>query len=270
MICQWKDRFFSVDKKGYAVPAVEKTIALLEHLGKLRRGMTLSDLSSELGIAKTSVFSILHTLEAHNYVRKTDDGLFHLGLKLYSLGMASLEHIDVKTVFVPLMKQLRDETHFTVHLVAYDQGETVCLEKIDGDGMIRFQSYIGERKAMNTSASGKAIAAYLPEAELKRMFAKGLNRSTPRSIVTEAALREHLERVREQGFAVDDEEGEIGVRCIGTPIFMADNLVFGAISVSTLASSLPESAVASYAAKLSAVCEKLSRELGYRGIYPRP
>jgi IclR family acetate operon transcriptional repressor len=167
------------------------------------------------------------------------------------------------------LEQLKNETRFTVHLAAYDHGETVCIEKIEGPGTIRFLSYIGERKLMNTSSVGKAIAAYLPENELQVVFSKGFNNLTPNSITNERALREHLKQVREYGYAVDDEEGEIGVRCLGAPIFMEDGFLFGAVSLSTLKSNLPVQEFHVYGKKLMEVAEQLSRNLGYSGHYPR-
>lgn len=253
----------------YAVPALEKSVAILEHLAKHRQGLSLSDLCQDLNLPKTTVFSILQTLESYSYVRKNSDGLYNLGLKLYSLGMDSIRHIDTQSTFVPYMERLRDETQFTVHLCAYDHGETVCIEKIEGAGLIRFQSYVGERKRMNTTAVGKVIMAYLPEEDLQLAFAKGFNSPTPNSITTESAMREHLKQVREHGYAIDDEEGEIGVRCIGVPIFMENGLLFGSISLSTLKSHLPVQKFSEYGEKLIAVGRELSQLLGYTGPYPR-
>jgi IclR family acetate operon transcriptional repressor len=177
--------------------------------------------------------------------------------------------LDTKDVFLPYLEQLRDNTHFTVHLCAYDKGETVCIEKIEGPGTIRFLSYVGERKLMNTSSGGKAIAAYLPENELNVMFSKGFSCLTPNSITNEHALRDHLNQIREYGYAVDDEEGEIGVRCLGAPIFMDDGFIFGAASLSTLKNNLPAQKFPEYSEKLMKVTEELSRLLGYTGPYPQ-
>ncbi|MFK7693184.1 IclR family transcriptional regulator [Paenibacillus sp. HJGM_3] len=256
-------------KTKYSVPALEKTIAILGYLSRHRGGLPMSDLVNALKLPKTSVFSILQTLEAHNYIQKDKKGLFRLGLKLYSLGMASLRNLDTKDDFLPYLEQLRDDTHFTVHLVAYDKGETVCIEKIEGPGMIRFLSYVGERKLMNTSSGGKAIAAYLPENDLRVIIAKGFNCLTPNSITNEHAFRDHLAQIREYGYAVDDEEGEIGIRCLGAPIFMEDGFIFGAVSLSTLKNNLPAQKFPEYSEKLMKVAEELSRLLGYTGPYPK-
>ncbi|WP_169089269.1 IclR family transcriptional regulator [Paenibacillus sp. PL91] len=157
---------------------------------------------------------------------------------------------------------MRDETHFTVHLCTYDNGESICLEKIEGFGSVRFLSYVGERKPLNVSACGKAIAAFLPEHELQKLFAKGLVSLTDNSISSESAFREHLKQIREYGYSIDDEEGELGVRCVGTPIFRDNQQIFGAISISTLKGNLPMQKVAEYGDKLMGTAKILSGFLG--------
>lgn len=252
----------------YTVPALEKSIAILDCLSSMDKGVSFSDLSKELGLPKTSVYTILNTLESHGFIRKSAGGAYHLGLKLYSLGMSAIRGIDTASAIVPYMEKLRDETNFTVHLVAYDKGEQVCLEKIEGFGMVRFQSHKGERKKMNTSGAGKSIAAYLPERELQLVIAKGLVSLTENSIATEQAFREHLQQVRRCGYAVDDEEGELGVRCIGVPLFMSDGIVFGAISMTTLKGNLPVHTLSQYGNTLIETGREISAQLGYRGRYP--
>jgi IclR family acetate operon transcriptional repressor len=257
-----------MENAKYSVPALEKMIVILDYLAK-HGGISLSDVSCELKMPKTSVFSILQTLESHNYIRKDKKGAFHLGLMLYSLGMSALQNLNTKETLTPYLEQLKNDTHFTVHLGAYNRGETICIEKIEGPGTIRFLSYVGERKLMNTSSIGKAIAAYLPENELRIVISKGFNKLTPYSITDERTFREHLAQIRRKGFSVDDEEGEIGVRCLGAPIFMEDGLLFGAISLSTLKTNLPELKYEEFGGKLTGTAEKLSRLLGYSGPYPK-
>lgn len=121
---------------------------------------------------------------------------------------------------------------------------------------------------MNTSAAGKSIAAYLPEQELQLVLAKGLHALTENSIATEQAFREHLQQVRRSGYAIDDEEGELGVRCIGVPLFMSDGIVYGAVSMTTLKGNLPVHALPQYGDLLIKAGSEISVQLGYRGPYP--
>jgi DNA-binding IclR family transcriptional regulator len=253
----------------YSVPALDKAVAILEMLAQAKDGASFGEIIKELQLPKTSVYTILNTLEGYGLVRKRSDNAYDLGLKLYSLGMTALRKINVDTSIVPYLEKLRDSTHFTVHLCAYENGETVLLEKIEGPGMVRFQSIVGERKRMNTTGCGKAAAAYLGEEDLELMFSKGLNCFTANSISTEPAFRAHLNQIREFGYAIDDEEGEIGVRCIGVPLFMSDARVFGSISLTTIKSNLSLQQVPEYAEQLIAVGGDISRLLGYKGEYPR-
>ncbi|GGD98344.1 IclR family transcriptional regulator [Paenibacillus nasutitermitis] len=249
---------------SYSVPALEKSISIIECLAQSTDGLSLSAICKKLDLPKTSVYAILCTLEAHNYIRKNPGGTYNLGLSFYSLGMLSVRHIDSKQLFVPHLEALRNETTYTVHLCTYDNGESVCLEKIEGLSTIRFLSYVGERKLMNVSACGKAMAAYLPEKELQVMFSKGMLSLTPNSINTEQAFREHLEQIRQYGYSIDDEEGEMGVRCVGAPIFTEGHQVFGAISVSTLKGNLPMQKIPEYGEKLIQTAKIISASLGYK------
>ncbi|WP_171656085.1 IclR family transcriptional regulator [Paenibacillus foliorum] len=252
----------------YSVPALEKAFSIIEHLSKSTGGLSISELSSELNIPKTSVFSILNTMEAHNYVRKTANGAYKLGLQLYSIGMTAINLVNIRGVSVPYMEQLRKDTHCTVHLSVYDNGEVMYIDKLEGPGMVGFHTFVGQRKRPNTCASGKAVLAHIPDSELKMVIAKGLDCFTPNSLCTEAALREHLEQVRAFGYSVDDEEEEIGVRCVGAPIFNHLGVVYGAISVTTIKNNMPMQKLPEIGALLLHIGEQISHQLGYIGNYP--
>jgi DNA-binding IclR family transcriptional regulator len=259
-----------MEKKSakYSVPALEKSFSIIEHLSKSTSGLSISELSSELNIPKTSVFSILNTMEAHNYVRKTSSGAYKLGLQLYSIGMTVINSVNIMELSIPYMEQIRKDIHCTVHLSVYDNGEVVYINKLEGPGLVGFQTFVGQRKRPNTSASGKAVLAHLPDSELKMVVAKGLDCFTPNSLCTEAALRENLEQVRSFGYAVDDEEEEIGVRCLGAPIFNQLGVVYGAISVTTIKNNMPMQKLPEIGSLLLHVGKQISNQLGYSGIYP--
>lgn len=255
----------------YAVPALEKSVAILEYLAAQGSGgHTLSEISQALAVPKTSAFAILNTLEHHNLVRKSSDGQYTLSLRLFSLGMSALRNFDINKTIVPHMERLRDETNFTVHLAGHDHGEQICLAKMESRSMVRFSSYVGQRKRMNTTACGKAIAAYLSEGELRHAVGKGFDICTPNSIADEPTFRGHLADIRKSGYAVDDEEGEFGVRCIGIPLFMPGGVIFGAISLSTLKNNLSLHVLQQLSARMIETGARVSAELGYAGPYPPP
>jgi len=250
-------------KNSYTVPALEKAFSILEHIAHSSSGYGLKDIHQELGIAKTTTFSILMTLIDCGFIRKTPDGLFVPTLKLTSLGIKAREFAYDANFILPQLEKLRESTGFTVFLCMYDNGEQVVLEKLDGTGTVMFKAYVGQRKRLNTSGSGKAIAAYLSPSDLQLVLDRGLEKFTTDSIADEGAFLAHLEEVRKHGYAVDDNEGEMGVRCVGAPIFMYGNRLYGAVSISTLNENLPLSEVPKYAKTLLGVTTDISKKLGF-------
>jgi len=250
-------------KKSYNVPAVEKAVLILEYITHSEGGRSLRDIHTDLNIAKTTVFSTLMTLTECGFVRKSSDGLYLPTLKLTMLGAKARSFAYDSNFVRPRLEVLRDKTGFTVFFCAYDKGELFVLEKIDGFSGVIFQTNVEQRKHINTSGSGKAMAAFINPTELQAVLDKGLKKLTENSICEEEAFLQHLEEIRKQGYAFDDNEGEMGVRCIGAPVFMYNGIVYGAVSVSTLSEKLLLSDVSKYATMVQEVAEDISRSLGY-------
>lgn len=251
------------NKKSYTVPAVEKAMLILEYLTESERGYNLREIHTALNIAKTTTFSTLMTLTQSGYVRKTSDGLFIPTLKLTMLGAKAREFAYDGHFLRTQLESLRDQTGFTVFFCAYDKGEQVVLEKVNGNEGVVFRAVEGERKHINTSSSGKAMAAYLSPQELQSVIDKGLRKLTVNSISDEDSFLTHLNDVRRQGYSVDDNEGEIGVRCIGAPVFTYGNTVYGAVSLTTLSENLPPDQIHKYAPMVQGVANEISKHIGY-------
>lgn len=249
----------------YLVPSVEKSINILEFLTNAEEACSLRDIFSALGIAKTTVFSILVTLVHCGLVQKTPEGLYMPTLKLTAMGIKAREFTERAYLLRPQLEHLRDEVGFTVFFCAYDNGEQIIQEKIDGFSSVTFKSYIGQRKKLNTSGGGKAICAFLSPPELKKVLDKGLVKLTDNSIYEDEAFLAHLEGIRQRGYAIDDNEGEIGVRCVGAPVFMYGGQLYGAVSISALSDRLPIDDMPKYAKLLLEVAANISKSLGYNG-----
>lgn len=258
------------EKEGkYHVPALEKGFAILEHLARSGQGQSLADICDALGLSRTTVFSILRNLADMGYVRKEADGTYALGLGLYSLGMKTARQINKTEIFVPELTALRDEFNQTTHACGFVGGETVALEKLEGNSGVVFKSYLGERKPLHLSSGGKAILGFLPRDDFD-YYAKGeLTCWTKNSIGTKEQLEACRRQVRADGYAIDDEEGEAGVFCFGAPVFAAGGALFGAISISTIKGSIDMASYSHYARQIMQAAEKVSRKLGYQGPYPK-
>lgn len=224
----------------YSVPALEKAIAILELISHSKEKLTATEIGTQLELPKATVFTTLSTLEAHNIVTKDQVGKYHIGPKLFQLGMAYASDNSFVELSKPYLKKLMKQTGFTVHLGVLHEDQVMYVAKMEPDSFIKFSTYPGLKTDLHISSLGKAIAAYLSGEELDRIIRKsGMSEHTPKTITTKEAFMKTLDFVRENGYALEEEEGEIGVRCIGAPIINTRFTTPAAISVTAHISQLP-------------------------------
>jgi len=252
----------------YKVPSLEKTLAIIEALAEMDEPAGVSELCKMLDIPKTSAFFILNTLEQHQYVTKTEDGKYRLGARFISIGNSVLSKIDIRNVAKPFMQELLKETDFTVHLAVLDNFEAMYVEKVENHAFVKFSTFIGQRLPLHASGVGKALAAHMPEADLETYLREhGLPAKTENTITSPKEFRMALETIRNTGYAIEDEEGEYGIRCIGAPILGHDGKLIAAISVTALRTELPVQEIPTIGEKVKATALKISEQMGYR---PQP
>jgi DNA-binding IclR family transcriptional regulator len=249
--------------RTYRVPALEKSIAILELLAQSDRALTATEIHLEVGVPKATAFMVLAVLERHQMVKKDAENRYTLGVKLYELGATYVSKLDVVTVGRPYLEALMRSTGLTSHLGSIYAHRTLFIDKIEPASFIRFSTFPGMRSDMHISSLGKAIAAYLDESELAAIIAAiGLGAYTPNSITDEAGLRAELQRVRDLGYSIEDEEGELGIRCIGAPIFDNRGQVIAAASVCGLVSQIHEQDYARLGAVVRETANAISRAMG--------
>ncbi|XOK62391.1 IclR family transcriptional regulator [Paenibacillus elgii] len=253
----------ATDKK-YNVPALEKAIAIIETLSQREEPVGVSDLCKLVDIPKTSVFFILNTLEQHQYIIKSPDGKYSLGSKFINIGLSTLNRIDIRTVARVSMERLLGETGFTVHLAVLDNLEPMYIEKVESQAFVKFATYIGQRQPLHASGVGKALAAFMPQDLLEQALReKGLPEKTEKTITNVHDFMAELEAIRRQGYAVEDEEGEAGVRCIGAPVFDHYGQLKAAVSITALRTELPIHDIPAIGEQVKRAALDISRQLGY-------
>ncbi|MDW8256437.1 MAG: IclR family transcriptional regulator, partial [Acidobacteriota bacterium] len=219
--------------KTQSVPAVERALTLLEVLAESKRGYTLSELARLLRLPRSSTHCLLLTLERRGYLHRNEQtGRYMFGLKLLGLANKALSRIELRERAAPYLQALMQQTGLTVHLAILDRGEAVLVEKVEPPGLLRLATWIGKRMDIHCTGVGKALLAYLPEEEIERLIReRGLPRHNENTIASPKRLREELARIRAQGYSLDDEEDEVGLRCLGAPIFDHTGRVVASISV---------------------------------------
>jgi DNA-binding IclR family transcriptional regulator len=225
------------------VQSVERVSIIIDVLGEFPQGISFGDLSTKVDLSKGTTHRLLSTLAFLGYVRQdAQTKKYNLGFKLVELGNRLLSQIDFRTEAHSFLVDLAESTKETVHLVILDQNEVLYIDKVESNSHptgLRMASMLGSRIPAHCSAVGKVLLAALPEKQLDRLVSsKGLPRQTENTITDLGKLKEHLELVRKNGYALDKEENEIGIRCVSAPIHDQRGVVIAAISISVPASRM--------------------------------
>lgn len=254
-----------MEKNRYSVPALEKGLAILELLAEASAPLGVTDINERCGLPKSTVFMILNTLESLDYVRKQEDGKYRPTLKLYHVGNTVLGKLDVRRTALPHMRRLAAATRFTVHLAMLENGKALYIEKVNGPGFVQFSTQTGQTQFLHNSGVGKALAAYLPEAQLDACLARhGMPAPTANTITDPAAFKRFLAAVREQGYAIEDEEDEPGIRCMAAPVFGHTGEAVASLGVTALRNELPVLSFPETGRLVRDIALDISRELGYK------
>jgi DNA-binding IclR family transcriptional regulator len=213
--------------------SVKKALELLDHFTPERPELSLAEISREVDAHKSSVFRVLTTLEAAGFLEKDrQSGKYRLGLKILDLAGRVWGRHDIRQIASPYMEELARETGEVIHLAVLDGADIVYLEKKGQGQVLTVATRVGGRNPAYASSMGKILLADLPESELKRVLGPGkLKKLTPNTITEMPRLMEELGRIREQGFALDNEETFPGIRCVGAPIRDSGGRVIAAVSV---------------------------------------
>jgi IclR family acetate operon transcriptional repressor len=208
-------------RRQYAIAAVDRVVAILEAVaaGGIA-GRSLADVARGAGLSESTTLRYLSSLGSHEFVtRDADSGRYALGLRLYGLGQQSVGVRDVRVVALPHMERLLERYEETVNFAVRRGDRLVIIDVLESTRSIRRGATIGEPDFWHASALGKAILAGLPEDESRAVLARAdLRRFTPRTITDVDALEADFRAVRERGYAVDDEEYEDGLRCVGAAV----------------------------------------------------
>ncbi|WJH36992.1 IclR family transcriptional regulator [Paenibacillus sp. CC-CFT747] len=251
-------------KRKYSVPALEKGLSIIEILAKSPVPLGVTDIYESNKLPKSTIFMILTTLEELNYLQKTEDGKYRLTLKLYNIGMELLSKMDLRNIARPLMEELAAELRVTVHLAILENGKATYIEKVKGPGFVQFSTEVGQSMLLHNSGVGKVLAAFLPKDTLASYLQlHGMPATTEHTITSPERFSKFLENVRESGFAIEDEEGELGIRCIAAPIYDHTGAVAAALSITALRSELPSISFPEAGRKVKQKAMQISFRLGY-------
>lgn len=247
----------------YLVNAVDRALRILDLFTEDQPELKLTEISQAMGLHKSTVHGLLRTLAHHGYItQNAENGKYRLGLKLVERGNLVMSLLDVRKVAHKVLRQLADQFEESTHLVILDGIEGVYIDKVEGKKAISMYSRIGKRVPVYCTAVGKVLIS--EREDIPQLIARlSLRPFTPNTITDPERLLQELEQVRKQGYALDNEEFERGMRCVAVPIRDMSGSIVAAMSVSGPVFRMDWKKIQAIVTALKAGAEEISREMGY-------
>jgi DNA-binding IclR family transcriptional regulator len=246
--------------------SVSNALLILASFSPRKPELGVTELSARLGLGKSTVSRLLSTLQAHGFVSKNPvSGKHRLGVKAYEVGLAYIAGMDLRSRAMPALEALAAAVGETVYLatLSKDGDSAVYIDKILSPQAVRVDSHLGLEVPLHCTGVGKALLAFQPRDVVERFLKGPLPASTPRTIVRSDELRAELARVREQGYALDREEFEEGLHCLGAPIFDHTGAAVASFSISGPAARLSLERMRGLVPDVLSVAASVSTHLGY-------
>ena len=252
-------------KRSYTINSLDRALRILTILGERGAPMRVSDISRKLGIDKSSAYRIISTLRSHRFVEQdAETRKYSLGLKVLEVAALKVRSIKLIPTAKPYLEELMLRTKEAVHLAVLAEGELMYVDCEQCSGPFNVNTQVGGRSPAHSSAVGKALLACHSEEEVDRIVAiKGLTRFTDRTIISTEELHKALEGIRKQGWAMDDEETFMGVRCLASAVFDHRGKAVASLGVSGPTQHMTRERTSYLCQLVKETAIKISRRLGF-------
>jgi IclR family KDG regulon transcriptional repressor len=254
------------DPSHYNVRAVERALQILGCFDEEHPERGISEIAQVVDLHKATAHRIVTTLVNYGYLeRAADSQKYRLGLELTNLGFKVIRRMDLRREALPYMTQLVQQWDETCDLSIFDRGEVFYIEVIRGNHALTIAAAVGQHLPAHCTASGKLFMAHLPPAELDVMLSQKLVANTDHTITSPDELRKQLEVIRKQGYAVDNEEMEVGVRAMSAPIRNRRGDMIAAVSIPSPTSRMTEERIPEIVSSLKEATRAISHRMGFIG-----
>ena len=241
------------------IKSVEKAIKILDCFFDLEE-VSINEMVELTDLNKSTVYDLVNTLEIMHLIRQNPDNKkYRLGIKMLEFGRLYERQNPVSTVAEKYGELLAEKYHATVHLATFQDDQVIYLNKYESPQVMVSYSRVGKRAPMTCTGLGKAILAFLPESYRETHIShKELPQLTKNSITSLEELDKELSLTKERGYAVDDEEIELGIRCVAAPLFSNGDVV-GAMSISMLSPYATKEKIAILAQEIMEATSNISK-----------
>jgi DNA-binding IclR family transcriptional regulator len=253
-----------VHTDGYTVAAVARALDVLCAFQRPPHEFGPSELARQLGMTKNHVFRVLKTLEANGFVRRVNDR-YRVGIRAFEVGQLAIKQLDVVRLARPIMHSLHERTGETVHLAVLDNLEAVCVDRVESQHPIRLSAEVGKRFPLHAGACPKVLLAFMSTSDRERVLARGLPAFTRFTATEPADLCRELDEIERDGYAVGDQDLDLGAAAVAAPIRDWSAQVVAAISVAGPLERVKTQLRAQLRHHVVTAAEHISSELGYSG-----
>lgn len=252
------------------VQSVDRALSIIETLAEDDEGYRLSDLAIRTGLSASTVHRLLATLESRRFVQfDRAESKWHVGVRSFTVGASFARRRNFSAQAIPYLRKLRDLTRETANLAVVDDEFIIVLTRMESREIMRSLTKVGGRVPMVTSGVGKAVLATYSDEEVGAVIRHhGMPRLTEKSIVRPSDLFKELEKIRKQGYALDDEEACMGLRCVAAVVYNDCAEPLAAISVSGMTGRLTDQRLPEIGQIVRDVAAELTAALG--GAIPAP
>lgn len=256
----------------YRIQAIDRAVQVLHCYDFEHRELGVRDISAMTGLHKATAHRILVALEHNGFIEQDPHtGNYHLGLELFRLGQLSASRLDVRELAHPYLEELTASVRETAHLAVLEGTDVLYLDKVEGPHALRMPSRMGTRLPAHWTSLGKAMLACFDDDDVRRRLAKiKFVQHTPKSLKDIDELIEDLHTVRRRGYALDNEEAELGLMCVGAALRDHSGDMVGAISVSAPSARMRGPVLTRVADEVKHSAETISGRLGYRPTESAP
>jgi len=258
-----------VTRPRYRVQVLDRSFQILDALAAAPDDVSPVELATRLRLHKSTIHRLLVVLEQQRFIRRTPDGRYGLGTKLIEMGTRAIAKLDLGERAAPVLRQLAQETGETAHISVLSGTEMMSIGNVPGRWTLTTPSTVGRRTKIYCTSLGKAFIAFLPDDRREDLLRRvPLTSHTRRTITDPTALGEELARIRRRGYAVDNEEVEEGLRCIGAPVRDFTGEVIGSLGIAGPVFRVQKGRLSELSSLVVKAADQLSVELGYSGELP--
>lgn len=251
---------------AYVNQSLQRALSILNSFSADCRAVTLRELSERLGIHRSTVYRLAANLVATGFLKFDEsNGKYTLGLRLFELGAIVLNDMNLPIKARPILEELRDRTNETVHLGVLDHTDVVYVEKFESSQSLKLSGLYGSRRPLYATALGRVLLAGLPTDVAKALVTdcQPLAERTPYTVNDIDGVMRKVEEVRETGYSYDDQETEIGLRCIAAPVRDFSGKVVAAVGISGPTFRIQGQQLEAFAQAVVETAANISREVGY-------